>query len=174
MAMKQIKDGCAPTGAFSMAKPATHRENITHQLQARFLDSELVESSALLAAQLYSDPEPLLQLFETQGLNNPDARKFVANLARGKALLRPGQHPRTFDDEYRNHKICLLVANQQGFLEYEGKDARKAFANVAAMLQQKGIDIGAKQVKNIWKARPRSASDRMAYEHGKSGTKGMP
>lgn len=131
--------------------------------------TDLVEISALWRAQSFGEIEPLLDLFERQGLTDPAARKLVADLARGKSLRKPGQRIRTFNDEHREHVICMLVANRMGLLKRAGRDQRRAFKHVSDALQCVGDTLDPRQVKNIWNNRNRNGYDTMAFELGQSG-----
>lgn len=97
-------------------------------------------------ARVYGDIEPLLQCLEAYGLQQPEARKLVANLARG---LRT-QAERNPHLDRRNHRIAAMVANSRGLLKREGKDPRQSIGAVERQLSLKGDGLERKQIKRIW------------------------
>ncbi len=98
-------------------------------------------------AQVYGDLEPLLECLETQGLQQPDARRLVAALAR-KAKLRA---ERNESRDQRAYNIAAMVANMRGLLERQGKDPRKAVSEVHRELELRGLVIDRKTVERDWK-----------------------
>lgn len=93
------------------------------------------EIGAMHRAQVYGDVEPLLQCLERQGLEQPLARAFVADLAR-KAKA-PAARDEVQDSE--DYRIAMLVANRQGLLVREGKSPKRAAASVQAEMELQGV-----------------------------------
>lgn len=100
-------------------------------------------------AHVYGDVEPLLECLQSHGLQQQQARKFVADLARGK---KP-RAERNLERDERDYRIRAMVANQRGLLKREGRDPRRAISVVTNELHCKGVEIDRKQITRIWKHR---------------------
>lgn len=126
------------------------------------------EIHLMYRAQVYGEIEPLLECLEKYGLQQPAARKLVADLAR-KA---PFHGERSEQIEKRNYRIAAMVANRRGLLKREGKDPRGAVSAVARELHLQGEVIDRKTVDRAWKEQLEALHPAVFegfYRHGLEG-----
>lgn len=123
----------------------------------------LTEVSLARRAQKYGELEPLLEYFVAHGLQDAHSRELVAQLARGKAIRRPGK-PASARRDSRDDYIRHLVAALQGMLEGEGRSPLLAPGLVAKHINNTdgspfGEKITQRQVKRIWEAKPPTGTE---------------
>lgn len=134
--------------------------------------TDIVELCDIDSALRYGDIEPLLKRLEANGLDDPAARKLVADLARGRSPRGRGEKITDRATEQRNDLARMLVANRRGLLQRDNRDPRRAFAEASTVLQQHSASqISTRQVKRVWNQRGKSASLRLAHRLGKEGIK---
>lgn len=134
--------------------------------------TDIVDLCDIDSALRYGDIEPLLKRLESNGLDDPAARKLVADLARGRSPRGRGEKITDRATEQRNDLARMLVANRRGLLQRDNRDPRRAFSEAAMVLQQTSAgEISARQIKRVWGQRGKSASLRLAHRLGKEGIK---